>query len=328
MRTTLLFVLCAQFAHFTHAQVVYDFAQDPLSTGWFSVIDPNSGNGITYDAVGEQIQFEITTGVKKNFIHRTLPSELKEPFCVTFKIHPEANNQNSFFPLALTPNSLSGPDDHPWRMNTPDNSSAGPIQTLDLLGVFVTDMEIRFINRNDNVVSSSSIASFTQPFNMSPNTDYWVKMEVIDAFNTRLSVFSDSTMMSVLRDQIFPTPDLDPFNEIYVANCNGNSSTNILGSLDDYTINDCGFVFLEETIGENDAWSVYPNPFSSVFELTGTKNIAAVAIYNVMGSIVSAEVILNKNHVSLKLEDENGIYFVKVIAEDGSTSVTKVLLQR
>lgn len=328
MKTTLLIVLCAQFAHLTHAQVVYDFAQDPFLTGWSSVIDPNSGNGITYDAIGEQIQFDITTGVKKNFIHRTLPSELKEPFCVTFKIHPEANNQNSFFPLALTPNSLSGADDHPWRMNTPDNVSAGPIQTLDLLGVLVTHMEIKFINRNDNVISPSSIASFTQPFNMSSNTDYWIKLEVIDSLNTRLSVFSDAAMTNMLRDQIFPTPDLDPFNEIYIANSNGNSGTSISGKLDDYTINSCVFTFIEETTEENDSWSVFPNPSSSIFELTGKKNIATVAIYDVMGAIVSSDIIVNKNHASLELEDENGIYFVKVIAEDGSTSVTKVLLHK
>jgi hypothetical protein len=310
--------------------VVYDFVQNPLSNGWSSVIDAGSGNGITYDASSQQIQFDITTGVNKNFIHRTLPSELKEPFCISFKIRPEASNQNSFFPMLLTPNSLSGPNDHPWRMNTPDNFTAGAIQTLDLLGVFITHMEIKFINRNDNNVPAGSIVSFTQPFNMSPNTDYWVKLEVIDALNTRLSVFSDESMTSTLRTQIFPTPNLDPFNEIYIANCNGNSATSIYGKLDDYRINNCNVAFVDELNAENDSWLLFPNPSSSIYELKGTKKIDLITVYDLKGSKVVHESIINNNLASVILNDanDNGVYILEISAEDGTIFRTRIILQK
>lgn len=310
--------------------VVYDFSQNPLSNGWSSIIDAGSGNGITYDASGQQIQFDITTGVNKNFIHRTLPSELKEPFCISFKIRPEASNQNSFFPILLTPNSLSGPNDHPWRMNTPDNFTAGAIQTLDLLGVFVTHMEIKFINRNDNNVPAGSIVSFTQPFNMSANTDYWVKLEVIDALNTRLSVFSNEAMTSTLRTQIFTTPDLDPFNEIYIANCNGNSATSIYGKLDDYRINNCNVAFVNELNTENDSWQLFPNPSSSVFEVKGTKKVKMITVYDLKGSKVVNESIINNNSASVILNDanDNGVYILEVSAEDGTIFRTRIILQK
>jgi len=308
--------------------VTYDFSQDPLSNGWTSVIDPGSGSGITYDASGQQIGFNITTGVQKNFIHRSLPYELKDQFCASFKIRPMANNQNSFFPLIFTPNSLVGSNNHPWRMNTPDMSSAGAIQNLDLLGVFITHMEIKFINRNDNVVNSNSIMSFTQPFYMTSNTDYWVKLEVVSATSTRLIVYSDATMMTELRNQLFTTPDLDPFNEIYIANCNGNSGTSIYGKLDDYVINHCSVATVQEIHSTIDEWNLFPNPSSSIFELNGDKNIDNIIIYDLKGAKISCEILINKNTASFAIENENGVYIIEIFAEDGSIQRKRALVQK
>ena len=162
------------------------------------------------------------------------------------------------------------------------------------------------------------------------NTDYWVKLEVIDALNTRLSVFSNEAMTSTLRTQIFTTPDLDPFNEIYIANCNGNSATSIYGKLDDYRINNCNVAFVNELNTENDSWQLFPNPSSSVFEVKGTKKVEMIAVYDFKGSKVVNESIINNNSASVTLNDanDNGFYILEVFAEDGTIFRTRIILQK
>jgi hypothetical protein len=310
--------------------VTYDFSQDPIANGWTSVIEPGSGAGITYDASGNQLSFDITTGVENNFIHRTLPYSLNDRFCVSFKIHPDATNQNTFFPLLLSPNAMSGSDIHPWRLNANPNGSAGNPQNLDLLGVCVTNMEIKFLNRNGNLFDASTLLSFTQPFNMTANVDYWIKLEVEDATHTRLYVYSDAAMSNELRNQLFTMPDLESFNEIYITNCNGNSGTYIVGKLDDYIINLCSVADIEETAIAAPVWQMYPNPSANVFEINGTETIDRILVYDLKGDKVSftSSIVANSASVELSNDLVNGVYLVEIVAANGSSSKMRLTLQK
>lgn len=310
--------------------VTYDFSQDPIANGWTSVNEPGSGAGITYDASGNQLSFDITTGVENNFIHRTLPYSLNDRFCVSFKIHPDATNQNTFFPLLLSPNAMSGSDIHPWRLNANPNGSAGNPQNLDLLGVCVTNMEIKFLNRNGNSFISSSLPSFTQPFEMSPDTDYWVKLESEGPTQARLSVYSDENMTVELRNELFTMPDLESFNEIYIANCNGNWTTNQIGKLDDYVINLCSVADIEETAIAAPVWQMYPNPSTNVFEINGTEIIDRILVYDLKGDKVSftSSIVASSALVELSNDLVNGVYLVEIVAANGSSSIMRLTLQK
>jgi hypothetical protein len=229
----------------------------------------------------------------------------------------------------LSPNAMSGSDIHPWRLNANPNGSAGNPQNLDLLGVCVTNMEIKLLNRNGNVVDASSLLSFNQPFNMTANTDYWIKLEVEDATHTRLYVYSDATMSNELRNQLFTTPDLDPFNEIYIANCNGNSTTYIVGKLDDYVINKCSVAGIEETKASTANWQMFPNPAATSFEIDGTETIDQIAVYDMKGEKVSVSSVITANHASVDVGTEivNGIYMVEITTDNGDTYRTRLLKQ-
>lgn len=329
-KTALLLTVSLSSCVLVAQTVTYDFSQDPIANGWTSVIEPGSGAGITYDASGNQLSFDITTGVENNFIHRTLPYSLNDRFCVSFKIHPDTTSQNTFFPLLLSPNAMSGSDIHPWRLNANPNGSAGNPQNLDLLGVCVTNMEIKFLNRNGNSFISSSLLSFTQPFEMSPDTDYWVKLESEGPTQARLSVFSDQNMTIELRNELFTMPDLESFNEIYIANCNGNWTTNQIGKLDDYVINLCSVADLEETAITAPVWQMYPNPSTNVFEINGTETIDRILVYDMKGDKVSFTSSIVDNSASVELSNDlvNGVYLVEIVAANGSSSIMRLTLQK
>jgi len=327
-KITLLLTASLSSCFLVAQTVTYDFSQDPLANGWTSVIDPGSGVGITYDGSNQQIQFDITTGVENNFIHRALPYSLSDLFCVSFKIHPDTVNQNTFFPLLLSQIGLSGASDiHPWRMDY--NGGVGNFQNIDLIGVCVTNMEIKLLNRNGSVVDASSLLSFNQPFSMTANTDYWIKLELEDATHTRLYVYSDAAMSNELRNQLFTTPDLDPFNEIYIANCNGNATTYIVGKLDDYVINKCSVAGIEETEILNPNWQMYPNPATNAFEIEGTETIDRIVVYDMKGGKVSVSSVITANHASIEMGTEamNGIYMVEITADNGGVYRTRLLIQ-
>ena len=81
-------------------------------------------------------------------------------------------------------------------------------------------------------------------------------------------------------------------------------------------------------VGENDmrGLKVYPNPANSTIFVEG-ENIKAVEIYNSLGQMVANVEGSAKTSVNVASFD-NGVYFVKVVANDGAVKTQKVAIAR
>lgn len=297
-KSTILLLSILSLSTISAQTITYDFSQDPFANGWTSVTEPGSGNGVYYESVNQRLRYDVTTGVENNFIHRTVPYALNDQFCVSFKVHPDTTNYNAFFPLLLAPNNLTGSDIHPWRMNANQDGSAGNPQNLDIIGVMFSSMEIKFVNRNGNTYNASSLVSFTQPFSMTSNTDYWIKLEGVSATEARLSVYLDAAMTIDVRDQLFTIPDLASFNELYIANCNGNTATNQWGTLDDYVINRCSVAAIAEIAVSLEEWELFPNPSTDLVTIRldeNAKQLSSILLIDGNGKTVVNQLVDQSN---------------------------------
>lgn len=241
MRTFTLFILVL-LTGVANSQLIYDFSVDPLVNGWNYYDDYSSlpYPGFSHDVANENIEYSLINETEISFLHTQLPNALGQNYCVSFKITPtNASNYNSFFPLLLTPVVPSGSDLHPWRQNAPSSSTAGPHQNLDLIGVEALGLQVRFVHRDNDIVNSTTIQAFSSPFYMVDNQDYWIKLTVTNSTNAELAIYQDATFSNLLASQLYTIPVLSNMNHLYIANCNGNSSTIQYGLLDEYRINDC-----------------------------------------------------------------------------------------
>ncbi|MCQ2306643.1 MAG: Omp28-related outer membrane protein [Bacteroidales bacterium] len=84
----------------------------------------------------------------------------------------------------------------------------------------------------------------------------------------------------------------------------------------------------QDLIGENglDGMKVYPNPANNTIFVEG-ENIKAVEIYNSLGQMVANVEGSVKTVVNVASFD-NGVYFVKVVANDGAVKTQKVTIAR
>ncbi len=67
--------------------------------------------------------------------------------------------------------------------------------------------------------------------------------------------------------------------------------------------------------------SIYPNPTNSIINIETEKTISKIEFFNVQGEIVKTD---NKGHISIQ-DLSNGLYFVKIIFDDGNLIFTKVM---
>ncbi len=234
----------------------------------------------TYDGAGERIQYGVTTATETSFMRIPLDQSLggyttdyDHSFSVSFKITPESGNSSSFVPLLLCEDSLTQPDNHPWRTNAP-GSTAGNLQDVDILGVSISVNEIILLSRDDD--NGATATSFDTPFNMTADEDYWVLLESVDMTTVSLSVFDDADMLSVLAYKEVTIPALEEFNFLYIANSNGNTASDQHGYLDDYEVNreeipvfDWCQIYHFEDASYTDDWDYYDN-FSSIPEASFT----------------------------------------------------------
>lgn len=84
----------------------------------------------------------------------------------------------------------------------------------------------------------------------------------------------------------------------------------------------------QDLVGENglNGMKVYPNPANSTIFVEG-ENIKTVEIYNSLGQMVANVEGSAKTSVNVAAFD-NGVYFVKVVADDGAVKTQKVTIAR
>jgi hypothetical protein len=220
----------------------YNFSNNPVAGGW-TVVNTNNSNGagISWDGSSGVLQYDLQSGdladvgTNKYFFTRPTPYTLGDQFSVSFKIRPEAGHQNnSIFPLLLTPNALAGPNNnHPWRLDYV-NPNVGNPQNLNLLGVAVVNNEVRLVARLGNAAAGVLIP-FATPYTLTGDTDYWIKLERMCPTSVRLSVYTNSAMTTPAVQQLFTIPTLGNLNTMYIANCNGNAGMDQRCTVDDYT---------------------------------------------------------------------------------------------
>lgn len=279
------------------AQETYSFENDPLANGWTYYDNYNSqpNPGFSHNSTNQALNFELNTGVEVSFLNRTLNNELTSDYCVYFSILPTETNYNTFFPLLLAESKLTGNDLHPWRKNA-TNGVVGDFQNLDIIGVEVLGLQIRFVHRNDNN-ANNLIQSLNTPFYMVANQKYYVKLSVVNGTQASITISNNSAFSSVLAESTYTIPMLNNMNEIYIANCNGNSNTSQFGLLDDYTFSEGCTLNIHSEVNEEP--KIVYNIESELIEIESNKSFEKVTVYDVTGKKVSTQIISN-NTFSLK----------------------------
>lgn len=298
------------------SQVTYDFSADPFSNGW-NFYDTYNGSGFTYASGSQAVSYQLTTSTEVSVLHKTLPYMLNENFCVSFKITPASSqNYNAFFPLLLAPEEQTG-NMHPWRQD-PQGGTAGPMQTMDLIGVFGSGNELRFVYRNN---ATYTIIPMSPAFNMSSGVSYWIKLSQHNFTSVTLSVYSDAGMTSQLATTSYVIPQLDAFNDLYIANCNGNTETDQYGLLDDYVINGCDDMNLGVKDNSEADFNLYPNPATQkvTIDAGNLGNVKEIQLLSESGQIIrTIDVSASSDSHELSLANvASGVYLVGISSDEG-----------
>ena len=73
------------------------------------------------------------------------------------------------------------------------------------------------------------------------------------------------------------------------------------------------------------AFSIFPNPTNGVFAISGTANQSLIEIYTVPGvKVYSKSISKTKNRIDISNQPA-GIYFVKIVMNDGSVMIKKII---
>ena len=91
----------------------------------------------------------------------------------------------------------------------------------------------------------------------------------------------------------------------------------------------CNFILGTNELIEENLFSIFPNPSSGVFVINGEKKISEIEITDVFGRKVgNVQSTVGKGKIEINLTKEaKGIYFVKVIGEEGKYSVKKIIIE-
>jgi len=85
---------------------------------------------------------------------------------------------------------------------------------------------------------------------------------------------------------------------------------------------------INTSVGEisgNITFSVFPNPSEGIFVITGAAKQSHIEIYTVPGQkVYSSTIFKTKNEIDISSQPA-GIYFLKIVNQDGSTAVKKII---
>ncbi|MEN8228059.1 MAG: T9SS type A sorting domain-containing protein [Bacteroidota bacterium] len=95
--------------------------------------------------------------------------------------------------------------------------------------------------------------------------------------------------------------------------------------VDNWMVVDITGVGVEEVQAMN--FSVYPNPTSGNFKISGLESIASYSVYNITGQIVKRASV-DQNEVDVDLSDyPKGLYMIEAKNRKGISAVSKIILQ-
>ena len=86
-----------------------------------------------------------------------------------------------------------------------------------------------------------------------------------------MSVFSDSLLYDTLATEDFLIPSLAAFKYLYIANSNGNTSTNQSGYVDNYRVSQESPTAIQYTKSQLSA-TVFPNPAKNILHIATIEN--------------------------------------------------------
>jgi Secretion system C-terminal sorting domain len=117
-------------------------------------------------------------------------------------------------------------------------------------------------------------------------------------------------------------------NQSFTTTVNGSYAVEITdnGCIDTSSCFSIISVGLHENTFEN-TFEVYPNPTTSKFTISFENNQKelTVEIYTITGQLIKSRIYYDTNLIQMKLIQSKGMYFVKIINDDGNEAVIKLM---
>ncbi|HEY4797594.1 MAG TPA: T9SS type A sorting domain-containing protein, partial [Bacteroidia bacterium] len=74
--------------------------------------------------------------------------------------------------------------------------------------------------------------------------------------------------------------------------------------------------------------SIFPNPSEGVFTVYGLTSPSGISVYNLVGEKIIDKTIENKQEVISITNSDNGIYFIKIVADDQTVLTRKMIINK
>lgn len=172
-----------------------------------------------------------------------------------------------------------------------------------------------------------------------PTIPYTVTFEGIGATGQELvliGVTNDTTNIGTIKDSVlvdtatcwktynstFIPGTQDKYISVkIITNDPGNWPT-ILVSLDNFRISQ-GTAIKEES---RLTFKLYPNPSDGIYQIYANSNIKSIKVFDITGKIIIEKLNINTSQDYIDIsEHQEGLYFVRLIDENGNSSVEKLM---
>lgn len=295
---------------------VFNFNDSLHKEGWTYYDDFNSSptEAFIFDSISSRLYYSNVKSTQTSILYNKLEDSIggygnvfTNSYSASFKINPSTNNYNGYLPLILSENLMTGTNRHPWRDNPTNPSIAGPVNDNDMLAVLLSSTAVHILAKNDADTIFNS--GFKTPFHIGANKDYWIELKSINTNIIKMSVFSDSLFYDTLATEDFLIPSLAAFKYLYIANSNGNSSTNQSGYVDNYRVSQ-EKPTAKQNIESQFSLAVFPNPARNILHIA-TIESPQYKILSVDGSVLLSG---QSNSIDIS-ELKTGSYIILILNE-------------
>ena len=270
---------------------VFNFNDSLHKEGWTYYDNFNSSptEAFIFDSISSRLYYSNVKSTQTSILYNKLDASIggygnlfTNSYSASFKINPSANNYNGYFPLILSENLMTGTNRHPWRDNPSNPSIAGPVNNNDMLAVLLSSTAVHILAKKDADTIFNS--GFKTPFHIGANKNYWIELKSINTNIIKMSVFSDSLFDDTLATEDFLIPSLAAFKYLYIANSNGNTSTNQSGYVDNYRVSQ-EKPTAKQNIESQSSLAVFPNPARNILHIATIEN-PQYKILSIDGSVI------------------------------------------